>query len=292
MRATALFRWGLTCLLLAPLALLSWLITGGAGAIRPGTPEPLATIATAWGIAAPVAAVLLIIAGGVLNALAIRRGVRSVERVANGQWDAPVAPSGPRIIYPAGWEQEHPAPPSSRRLSRRTLGGALAAALSLWVLVIGWLLVVVQPLDVSGGALDLGETYAAWGAVSQSGFVVAVVVWGVLAVAAVLVVVLLGWAPRPSLDTVLAPRRFVALVAILASALVAATIPAQMTIGLSLIDDVNVTLDTTTAPVSSAGSWLLLQGGVLFSAVAIVVAVPSWRRAPRSDPSGGLLTRG
>lgn len=292
MRATALFRWGLTCLLLAPLALLSWLITGGAGAIEPGTPEPLASIATAWGVLAPIVAVLLIVGGGLLNVLAIRRGVRGIERVASGEWDAPAPPSGPRIIFPSGWEQEHPAPPSSRRLSRRALGGILAAALLLWALVIAWLLIVVQPLDMSGGALDLAESYAAWGPVSQSGFVVAVVVWAVVAVAAVLGLLLLGRLPRPGLDTLLSPQRFVALAAILASALVVVALPAHLTLGVGLADDVNAALDTTTAPVSSAGSWLLLQSGVLFSAVAILVAVPSWRRAPRAGASGGLITRG
>lgn len=292
MRATALFRWGITCLLLAPLALLSWLITGGAGAIEPGTPEPLASIATTWGVLAPIVAVLLIVGGGLLNVLAIRRGVRGIERVASGEWDAPAPPSGPRLIFPAGWEQEHPAPPSSRRLSRRTLGGILAAALLLWALTIAWLLIVVQPLDMSGGALDLSQTYAVWGNVSQSGFVVAVVVWAVVALAAVLALAVVGRLPRPGLDRLLAPQRFIALAAVLASALVVVALPAHMTLGLSLIDDVDMALGTMTAPVSSAGSWLLLQGGVLFSAVAIIVAVPSWRRAPRSASSGGLITRG
>lgn len=293
MRTTALFRWGLTLLLLAPLALLSWLLTGGAGAIAAGTPEPLATIATVWGVLAPIVAVLLIVGGGLLNALAIRRGVRGVERVASGEWDAPAAPRGPRIIFPTGWEQSHPAAPTSRRLSRRALGGILAAALLVWALVIAWLLIVVQPLDASGGAIDLAETYAAWRPVSQSGFVVALVVWAAIALAAALALALLGRLPRPGLDRLLTPRRFAALAAILASALVVAAMPAHLTLGLSLGDDVRAAaLGPVDIAASSAGSWVLLQSGVLLSAVAILIAVPPWRRSPRSGSSGEALTRG
>jgi hypothetical protein len=290
MRTTALFRWGMTCLLLAPLALLSWLLTSAIGSVE-GTPEPLATIVTASGILAPITAVLLIVAGGLLNTLAIRRGVRGVERLASGQWDAPSLPQGPRLIFPAGWEQSHPASEATHRSPRRMLGLALGAALLAWALVIAWLLTVRQPLDASGGSLDLAETYSAWRPVSQTGFVVAVVVWAALALLAVLALVLLGRLSRPGLDRLLTPVRFAALAAILASALVVAAMPAHLTLGLNLIDDVQSALGPRATNPSRAGSWLLLQGGVFFSALAILIAVPPWRRAPRSSSHGDLVAR-
>lgn len=293
MLATALFRWGLTCLLLAPLAFLSWLLSSGGGAaMQPSTPEPMAALATAWGVLAPTVAVLLVVAGGVLNALAIRRGVRGVERVANGDWDAPAPPRGPRIIFPAGWEERHPAPARSRRLPRRTLGAILAAALLVWAGVIAWMLVVEHPLALAGGTLGLDEVYAVWNPASRSGFVVAVIVWAVIALVAALALALLGRLPTPGLDLLLAPRRFIAFAAIAGSALVVAAMPAYVSLGIGLVDDIGDELGHLVSGGPSAGSWAVLQGGVALSALAILLTVPSWRRAPRSEPSGGLSTRG
>ena len=133
MRATALVRWGITCLLLAPLAFLSWLLSPGALVrLLPATPDVVVGVATAWGVIAPIVALLLVVAGAVLNVLAIRRGVRGVDRLASGEWDAPRLPSGPRIILPEGWESEHPTPASRRRVSRHALGTLLAGALLAW----------------------------------------------------------------------------------------------------------------------------------------------------------------
>lgn len=295
MPAAALFRWGLTCLLLAPLAFLAWLLAAGGGAaMQPSTPELVTALVTAWGVLAPIVAVLLVVAGGVLNALAIRRGVRGVERVATGDWDAPAPPRGPRIIFPAGWDESHPAPARSQRLSRRALGGILAAALLVWAGVIAWVLVAEHPLALAGGALGLGEVYAAWNPVSRSGFVVAVVVWAGLALVAALALALLGRMPRAGLDRLLAPRRFIALAAIAGSALVVAAMPAYLMLGVGLVDDLTTALGSRLGGGPSAGSWFVLQGGVALSALAILLTVPSWRRAPRRDPepSEGLITRG
>ncbi len=292
MRATAYFRWGMTCLLLAPLAFLGWLLSlGGGAALQPATPEPVVALARAWGALTPVLAVLLVLAGGVLNALAIRRGVRGVGRVASGDWDAPAMPSGPRIIYPAGWSDSHPAPAPRTRLPRRTLGVALAAALLAWVAVIGWMLVAGHPLAMAQGRLTLAEVYAAWSGAGQAGFVVAVVVWAIVALLAVLAIAALGLAPRPALDRLLAPRRFVALTAIVGSALVVAALPAYATLGGTLGDDLSAVLGPVTGGGASAASWFVLHGGVLLSALAIVVTVAPWGRRARSGATGAVSPR-
>lgn len=295
MRAAALFRWGLTCLLLAPLAFLSWLLSPGVTApLQPTSPDIVVAVATTWGVIAPIIAVLLVLGGGLLNVLAIRRGVRGLDRLtlngasgwsatnAGGSAGAPGASrsGAPRILYPDDWDEQHPAgqTPGTRRLSRSTVGAILAAALLLWAVVIGWVLLVEHPLSFVGDALSLEQVYAVWNPVSRAGFFVSVTVWAVLAVLAVVAIALVGRLPRPGLDRLLAPRRFTALTAILASALVVAAQPALFTLGISLIDDVNVALGSTISGGPSAGSWHILQWGVAFSALAIVLTVPSWRR--------------
>lgn len=292
MRATALVRWGITCLLLAPLAFLSWLLSADGRSMQTTTPEPIVALATTWGVLAPIVAVLLVLAGAVLNALAIRRGVRGVERVASGEWDASVPPRGPRLIFPGGWEETHPVPADPQRLSRRALSWVIAAGLLAWVAFVAWVLIVSHPLAIAGGQRDLGAVYDAWGPVSRSGFVVAVVVWMILAAVGILVVILAGRSARGGLERILAPRRFVAFAAVLASALTVAAMPAYLTLGVSLVDDVNAAFGTRAGGGPSAGSWFVLQGGVALSALAILLTVPSWRRRPRAGSVDEAITRG
>ncbi|GAA1688302.1 hypothetical protein GCM10009792_05090 [Microcella alkalica] len=287
MRATALARWGITCFLLAPLAFLSWLLSPGALVrLLPATPDVVVAVATAWGVLAPIVALLLVVTGAVLNVLAIRRGVRGVDRLASGDWDAPRLPGGPRIILPEGWESEHPTPASRRRVSRRTLGTLLSGALLAWAAVIAWVLTVEHPLALAGGALPLGAVYDAWEPAGLAGFVVAVVVWAVLAVAAAVAVFLLGRMPRAGLDRVLAPQRFVALTAILASALAVAAQPALLTLGIGLVDDLAAATGEPLSGGWSAGSWHVAQWGTAFSTLAILATVPRWSGALRRRVSG------
>lgn len=301
MRASALFRWGLTCLLLAPLAFLSWLLSPGVTApLQPTAPDILVTVATTWGVLAPIVAVLLVLGGGALNLLAIRRGVRGLDRLTltGGARDAdgtPGAPGAsrsgaPRILYPDDWDEQHPDGHASgtRSLSRSSVGAILASALLIWAVYIGWVLLVEHPLSFVGDALSLEQVYAAWNPVSRAGFVVSVTVWAVLAVLSVLAIAVLGRLPRPGLDRLLAPRRFTALTAILASALVVAAQPALFTLGISLVDDLNRVLESTVAGGPSAGSWHILQWGIAFSALAIVLTVPSWRRRRGTEADATL----
>lgn len=291
MRASALFRWGLTCLLLAPLAFLSWLLSPGVTApLQPTAPDVLVAVATTWGVLAPIVAVLLVLGGGALNLLAIRRGVRGLDRLTLPGGVTTDAAGAPRILYPDDWDEQHPNGHASgaRSLSRSTLGGILASALLVWALFIGWVLLVEHPLSFVGDALSLDQVYAAWNPVSRAGFFVSVTVWAAIAVLAALAIALLGRLPRPGLDRLLAPRRFTALTAILASALVVAAQPALFTLGISLVDDVNRVLGSTVSGGPSAGSWHILQWGIAFSALAIVLTVPSWRRRRGTATDGTL----
>jgi hypothetical protein len=288
MRATALFRWGLTCLLLAPLAFLAWALSPGGGErMQPSTPESIRALATGWGIVAPVLSVLLVLTGALLCALAIRRGVRGVERLARGEWTAPTASSAPRVIVPADWESTHPAKAPARRLSRRALGALLAVGLLSWAGVIAWVLLAGHPLSLARGALPLSSVYAAWNPVGRSGFIVAMIVWAALAVCAAAVVAVIGLRERSRFDAMVVPKRFAALAAILASALaIAAAVPYSM-LGLSLLTDLAAIVAEPVQTGPSAGSWFVVQGGIAFSAVAILLSVPSWQRAAPS--SGGLV---
>jgi hypothetical protein len=280
MRTTALFRWGLTSFLLAPLAILSWILSpSGAQAMQPTTHEVVVAIATSWGVFAPILAALLVITGALLFALAVRRGVRGVETIARGEWALAPPSNDPRIIVPPGWEQDHPSPMPSPRLSRRGLGAVLASGLLVWAAFIAWVLVAEHPRAVAGGGVPLNEVYATWNPVGQSGFIVAVAVWCLLATASVAAIVVLAYRHRVTRRRVLTERRFIALAAILASAIVVAAMPAYLTMGVSLPGDLAVAGGGLARSGASAGSWLMLQGGIAFSVLAILVTVPSWRRS-------------
>lgn len=283
MRATTLLRWGLACLLLAPLAFLAWLIGPRTGSDFATNASPTVTaLALGWTAAAPVIGLLLIVAGGVLNALAIRRGVRGVNRIAHGDWQAPELPSGPRLIFPAGWEDAHPArDPRRRGLSRRVLGPALSVGLVVLAAIALWVLAVEFPLGRSHG-LSLDEVRAAIGPASAAGDAVGIVLWAVVAVALSAIPAALGMLPNPALDRVLSPRRFAALGAVIGAAIIVATTPLFFTIGISLADSV-----PPYAGGSSVGSWLLGQVGIGLCAAAILLTVPRWPGAvsPRAAAS-------
>jgi hypothetical protein len=259
-----LFRWGLTCLLLAPLALLAALVAGGA-------------VGFAW------LALALVLAGGAFNAAAIVRGVRRISTatimadldgvdLSQVGPDAP-RPAGPiqprqRIIYPPGSE---PAPEPGLR--RRVGLGAAAALLGL-IAFGAYTLAVEQPLAIAQGQLTLDEVYAAWGTASRIGFTISLTIWILLSLAVVLAVAVIALLPAPAADRFLTPRRMLALACIAGSVIVVAAFPPSMTLGISLPDDLGVIV----SPAQSPGSLAFGLIGVALSATAILLTVPDWRR--------------
>lgn len=274
MRATALLRWGLACLLLAPLALLSWLVGARSAAAFTGDASPAAVaLALGVGAVAPVVGLLLVVAGAVLNALAVRRGLRGVDRLARGDWQAPGLPDGPRLIMPPGWDDAHPSRDGRRRrLSRRSTGLALSIGLVVLSAIVLWVLTVEYPLG-RGEGLSLDEIRAAMGPASTAGEAAGIVLWSAFALALSAIPAALGLLRRPALDTVLSPRRFAALAAIIGAAIIVASGPIFATIGLALAESVPPYRSGL-----SAGSWALGQLGVALCAVAILLTVPRWPR--------------
>ncbi|MDO9591333.1 MAG: hypothetical protein Q7J04_09345 [Microcella sp.] len=267
MRSTGqLFRWGLTCLLLAPLAFLSTFVAGGAPAF-------------AWlGLA-------LVLLGGVLNALALVRGVKRIGSGAiiadlDGVDLSQVGPDAPRphpadpivprqrIIFPP-----EPEPVPDAGLRRRVGLGAVAALLGL-IAFGAYTLAVEQPLAIAQGQLSLDEVYAVWGAASQIGFTITLAVWVLLSLAVVLGVAVLALLPSISADRLLSTRRMLAVACIAGSAIVVAAVFAYLSVGFSLPD----ALPFPAGGVQSTGSLLFGFTGVALSATAILLTVPDWRR--------------
>lgn len=251
MRAAALFRWGLTCLLLVPFTLVAW-----------------------WAL--PFGAVLgwlalgLIVLGGALNLAAVARGLRSLSpRELDGASGAARTPLEPRqrILYP--FEPE----PLPDPAVRRRIGTGTALALLGLIAFGAWTLAVEQPLAIAQGRLTLEETYAAWGNVSQTGFLVSLTIWVLLGLVLSGGLAVLGRLDGPTIERVLAPRRFLALAAIVGSVVVtAATVP-YFGVGISLPDDLPFPAFGTESPGSTAFRTL----GFALSATAILLTVPSWR---------------
>lgn len=270
MRTTGqLFRWGLASLLLAPLAFLSAFVAGG---------EP----AFAW------LGLVLVLLGGGLNAAAIVRGVKRVGSGAlmadlDGVDLSQVGPDAPRpqpaepivprqrIIFPP-----EPAPVPDPGLRRRIGLGAAAALLGL-IAFGAYTLAVEQPLAIAQGMLTLDEVYAAWGAASRIGFTITLAIWVLLSLAVVLGVAVLALLPSIAADQLLTVRRMLAAACIAGSAIVAAAVFPLWSIGISLPDD----LPFAASGVQSADSLLFGLTGVALSAIAILLTVPDWRRAPR-----------
>ena len=269
MRTTGrLFRWGFTCLLLAPVAVVGWF------AAAAGSPAFL------W------LALLLVLAGGALNAAAIVRGVKRIgsgdfmtsldgmtpadRRAAPG--DEPVAPRQ-RIIFP---DEPH-APDAAPGLRRRVGLGAAAALLGL-VALGAYSLAVEQPLAIAQGMLTLGEVYAVWNSASRAGFTIGLTIWFVLSLAIVLGIAVLALLPSLAADRLLTWRRMLAAACIAGSVIVVAAWGPYFSIGISLPDD----LPFLAGGVQSAASLAFGLTGVALSAAAIVLTVPDWSRPRRT----------
>jgi len=256
MRAAALFRWGLTCLLLVPFVLLAWWVL-------------------AFGAVFGWLALALILLGGALNLAAVERGLRSVRlRELDGASGAGGMPLEPRqrILYP--FEPE----PLPDPAVRRRIGTGTALALLGLIAFGAWTLAIEQPLAIAQGQLTLEQTYAAWGDVSQTTFFVALTIWGLLGLVLAGGLAVLGRLDGPTVERVLAPRRFLALAAIVGSVIVAAAFAPFFAVGISLPDDLPFPAFGTQSPGSLAFGLL----GFALSATAILLTVPSWR-APRPD---------
>lgn len=278
MRSTGrLFRWGLTCLLLAPVAGFGWFAAGGA-------------VGFLW------LALALMLLGGGLNAAAIMRGVRRVGRGdlmtsldgmtpadrAGEVVDEPVVPRQRVILVDgtvvgAGGADAGAAPgPQSRGLRRRV---GLAAAVALLGLVAfgAYSLAVEQPLAIAQGQLTLDEVYAVWNTASRVAFTISLTIWVVLSLAVTLGVAILALLPSLAADRILTPRRMLAAACIAGSATVVAAWFPHLSIGISLPDD----LPFAAGGVQSPASLAFGLTGVALSAIAILLTVPDWRRARR-----------
>ena len=251
MRAAALFRWGLTCLLLVPFALLAWWVLPVGAALG-------------W------AALALILLGGALNLAAVARGLRSLSpRELDGAGGAASTPLEPRqrILYP--FEPE----PLPDPAVRRRIGAGAALALLGLIAFGAWTLAIEQPLAIAQGQLTLEQTYAAWGTVSQTGFFIALTIWVLLGLALAGGLAVLGRLDGPTIERVLAPRRFLALAAIAGSVIVTAAFAPYVSVGISLPDDLPFPAFGT----QSLGSIVFGMLGFALSATAILLTVPSWR---------------
>ena len=263
MRTTGqLFRWGLTCLLLVPVAIV--------GAWTTAMAPPLLVVALA-----------LVLLGGALNAAALVRGVRRVgsgdlmtsldgmtpaDRRAEPATE-PIAPRQ-RIIFPP-----EPDPVPDRGLRRRVGLGAATALLGL-VALGAYSLAIEQPLAIAQGLLTLDEVYAAWNAASRIGFTIGLTIWIVLSLAIVLGVAVLALLPAVAADRLLTWRRMLATACIAGSVIVVAAWGPYFGIGISLPDD----LPFMASGVQSPASLAFGLTGVALSATAILLTVPDWRR--------------
>ena len=251
MRAAALFRWGLTCLLLVPFTLLAWWVLPVGASLG-------------W------VALALILVGGALNLAAVARGLRGLSpRELDGEGGAASTPLEPRqrILYP--FEPE----PLPDPAVRRRIGAGAALALLGLIAFGAWTLAIEQPLAIAQGQLTLEETYAAWGNVSQTGFFVALTIWVLLGLVLAGGLAVLGRLDGPTLERVLAPRRFLALSAIVGSVIVTAAFVPYFGVGISLPDDLPFPAFGT----QSLGSIVFGMLGFALSATAILLTVPSWR---------------
>lgn len=271
MRTTGqLFRWGLTCLLLVPVAVT--------GAFTMGSTPPFLWVA-----------LVLVVLGGALNAAALVRGVRRVgsgdfmtsldgmapaDRANAQKSGSPAEPIVPRqrIIFPDDGLVAAP-----DRGQRRRVGLGAAAALLGLIAFGAYTLAVEQPRAIAQGLLTLDEVYAAWNTASRVGFTISLTIWVLLSLAVVLGVAVLALLPAIAADRILTPRRMLAAACIAGSVIVVAAVFPYFTLGISLPDD----LPFAAGGVSSPGSQLFGLTGVALSATAILLTVPDWRRRPR-----------
>lgn len=266
MRLSAdLFRWGLSLLLMVPFLAIGGWVLGLTGLL--------------W------AALLAILAGGALNVAAVARSIRRVSdgravddmlRAVDGQGPAPTEPREPRqrLIFPdeplAGASET-----GDRRTARRT--AALGSSLGLVVLgVVGTLIAAVAiPRTMIGDELTLGQIYALWGGGSVL-FVTGVSIWGIAVLVAAAALWLTGRAGGPLASRLAAPRRIVALAAIVGAALIVGWFAPASAPGLAQAVGPGVALGDPAGWVSGVG-----LVGVALCCAAIVLTVPRWKRAPR-----------
>jgi len=262
-RGRDLFRWGLTCLLLAPVAVVAWFAAGGLDD----------AVGFLW------LALALVIAGGVLNALAIVRGVKgAVSGELIAELDGMPAAARPRIILvdgtvvgePGSSPTAHPGPEARGR--RRMIGLSAAAALLGLIALGAWSMAVEQPLAIAQGQLTLDEVYAAWSTASRLTFQLGLTIWIVLSFAIVLGVAILALLPSVAGDRILTPRRMLALACIAGSVIVVAAWGPYFSVGVSLPDELPFPASGVQSPASLAYGLT----GVALSAAAIVLSVPRW----------------
>lgn len=276
-RSGELFRWGLACLMLAPVAATGWF--AGAG-----------EFAFLW------LALALVIAGGVLNALAVVRGVKgavSGELMAEldgiivpdtSAWPdaaggtAADAPRAPRIILvdgtvvgeSTGTPAMQPGPEVRRQ--RRLIGLSAASALLGLIALGAWAMSVEQPLAIAQGQLTLDEVYAVWSTASRLTFQVGLTIWVVASLAIALGVAVLALWPTIAADRYLVPRRMLALACVAGSVIVVAAGGPYFSVGNSLPDE----LPFPAGGVQSPASLVFGLTGVALSAAAILLTVPRW----------------
>ena len=279
-RSGELFRWGLTSLMLAPVSAVGWFAAGGRDE----------AVAFLW------LALALVIAGGVLNALAVVRGVKgAVSGELMAELDGMAVPEGagaatsddpaaarPRIILVDGTVVGEPgssptARPGPEAPGRRRLIGLGAAAALLGLIALGaWSMAVEQPLAIAQGQLTLDEVYAVWSTASRLTFQVGLTIWIVLSLAIVLGVAILALLPSVAGDRILTPRRMLALACLAGSVIVVAAWGPYFSVGNSLPDE----LPFPAGGVQSPASLVFGLTGVALSAAAILLTVPRWGRRP------------
>lgn len=277
-RGGDLFRWGLTCLALAPVSVMGWWTAGGLDS----------AVALLW------LALALVIAGGVLNAAAVVRGVKgamSGELIAEldgmttpeaggAPVDGAAAAPRPRIILVDGTVVGEagagpaPQPGPEARGRRRRIGLSAAAALLGLIALGAWSMAVEQPLAIAQGQLTLDEVYAVWSTASRLTFTVGLTIWIVLSLAIVLVVAVVALLPSVAGDRILTPRRMLALACIAGSVIVVAASGPYFSVGNSLPDELPFFASGVQSPASLAFGLI----GVALSAAAIVLTVPRWGR--------------
>ncbi len=284
-RSGELFRWGLTSLMLAPVSAVGWFAAGGRDE----------AVAFLW------LALALVVAGGVLNALAVVRGVKgAVSGELMAELDGIIVPDtsawpdaaggtgadtprAPRIILvdgtvvgeSTGTPAMQPGPEVRRQ--RRLIGLSAASALLGLIALGAWAMSVEQPLAIAQGQLSLDEVYAIWGTASRVGFTIALSIWIIVALAITLVVAVLALLPSIAADRILTPRRMLATACIAGSVIVVAALPPYFSMGISLPDDMPFMAGGEASPLSTAFGLT----GVALSAAAIVLTVPRWRARSR-----------
>ncbi|GAA1737401.1 hypothetical protein GCM10009766_16470 [Microcella frigidaquae] len=267
--------------MLAPVSAVGWFAAGGRDE----------AVAFLW------LALALVVAGGVLNALAVVRGVKgAVSGELMAELDGMAVPEGagaatsddpaaarPRIILVDGTVVGEPgssptARPGPEAPGRRRLIGLGAAAALLGLIALGaWSMAVEQPLAIAQGQLTLDEVYAVWSTASRLTFQVGLTIWIVLSLAIVLGVAILALLPSVAGDRILTPRRMLALACLAGSVIVVAAWGPYFSVGNSLPDE----LPFPAGGVQSPASLVFGLTGVALSAAAIVLTVPRWRARSR-----------